>query len=527
MTPRTPAVDAFVNLHRDEVIGTLSTFDRMIFKGHLTQLFPRGAFRMFLSRQGVLLKDFGRYVEARSAEIKAHARRLAEDAGRPFQYLESATTKRSGESKEDLARAIAERDGLDEGLVCVLSVLEPCSSFAVQGNRETHQLEVVRKARKCLHFYFYFLDPEFGLIHVRIQSWFPFSIQVYMNGRAWLARQLEREGIACEMHANAFTWIENLPRAQQLCERFARRRWPRVLDALARRVNPLLPLIRRAGFGSYYWVLDQGEYATDVMFRNRRTLLALYPDLVECAITAFGAEDVLRFLGRKLHGSFRGEITTDLKRRPEGRRVKHRMKRNALKMYDKASVLRIETTINNPREFKVLRVVQTRRGRTRRWRPMGKGVANLWRYAQVSLQANHRYLEALAHVQPKGKAISELDRLCRPRIVQGKRFARFNPITRDDSELFQAVLAGDNTIRGFRNRDLQARLYPSPGPSSHEHRRRGAHVSRLIAKLRAHKLVAKVPGCRRYLVTQHGYRIMAAAVRYRATDFPRALSEAA
>jgi hypothetical protein len=513
-------MDTFLKIHHADVLGTLSMFDRMIFKGHITMLFPRGAFTVFLCRQQVLLKEFGHYVEAASRQLKEHAQALAEAAGRPFLYLQSASTKRSGNGKEDLALSIAERDGIEQGLICVFSVLEPASSFAVQGNRQTQRLEVVRRERKCLHFYFYYLDAEFGLIHVRLQSWFPFTIQVYVNGRAWLARQLARQGIAYEQYDNAFTWIEDLGAAERLCQRFAHRRWPRVLDALARRVNPLLPLIERTGFGGYYWVLDQGEFATDVMFRNRRALERLFPDLVHDAITDLAAEDVLRFLGRKLSGHFRGEVTSDLKRRPEGRRVKHRMKRNSLKMYDKWSILRVEVTINNPREFKVLRVISTRYGRSRRWLPMGKGVANVWRYAQVGAQANHRYLEALAYVQPKGKAISELDRLCRPTTRHGKRFARFQPISRDDCKLFQAVLAGEHCINGFRNKDLQSHLFKTPAASHREQLRRCAQVSRQIAKLRAHRLIAKVPGARCYRVTPLGYRTMAAAVHYRTVDYP-------
>lgn len=91
---------------------------------------------------------------------------------------------------------------------------------------------------------------------------------------------------------------------------------PRVLNALARRVNPLLGEIRRARFGGYYWVIDQAEYATDVMFKDRRTLEQVYPALVEHAMTTFGAEDIFRFLGRKLHGNFQAEVTSDLSGAP-------------------------------------------------------------------------------------------------------------------------------------------------------------------------------------------------------------------
>jgi hypothetical protein len=513
-------MEPFVNLHSASVVGTLATFDRMLFKGYLTCLWPRGAFEVFLARQAIPLMEFGNYVELATAELKAHAEGVAAKANRPFIYLASSTTKRSGQSKEELARSIAERDGIGAGLICVFSVLEPCTALALRGNRQTHRREVVKTQRKCLHFYFYYLDREFGLMHVRLQSWFPFTIQIYINGRAWLERQLIREGIDYARYENAFTQIADLERAQQLCERFAHRRWPRVLDTFARRVNPLLPLIRDLGFHSYYWVVDQAEYATDVMFRTRASLQAVYRDLVDGAIADFGAEDVLRFLGRKLNGNLKGEVTTDLKRRPEGWRIKHRMKRNSIKMYDKSSVLRIETTINNPREFKVLRVRPTRNGRSRRWCPMAKGVANIWRYSQVAKQSNQRYLNALAQFQPKDEPISCLDRLCRPRRVRGRRYARFNPITREDGALFRATLSGDHIINGFRNRDLQARLYANPARTKEERRRRSARTSRQIRKLRGHGLVAKVPGCRLYRVTDYGNQVMSAAIEYRDRVFP-------
>jgi hypothetical protein len=214
----------------------------------------------------------------------------------------------------------------------------------VCGNRATERLEVVRKRRQCLHFYASLLDPEFGFMHIRLQSGFPFEIQVYVNGREWLARQLDQRQIAYSRYDNKLTQVADLKATRRLCERFAHRKWPRVLNAFARRVNPHLETLRRAGFSGYYWMTDQCEYATDVLFRDRASLATLYPSLVELSLIAFSAEDVLRFLGRKPHGNFQGEVTSNLKRRTEGRRVKHTLKQNSLKMYDPDRVLRVEAT---------------------------------------------------------------------------------------------------------------------------------------------------------------------------------------
>jgi hypothetical protein len=518
----------FDTIYEDRIVGKLTMADRMIFKGYLTGLFPQGAFQAFLSRQGVLLKDFRRYVERATAEIKAHAEKVAAASGRPLIYLESAHTRATGHAKEELVAEIAERDGVSNGLVCVLSTLETAMSFEVRGNRQTKKLEAVRKRRKCLHYYFYALDPEFGLMHVRLQSWFPFTIQVYINGHEWLARQLDAYGVAYERHDNALTRIEDLRVAEWLCDRFFHRKWPRVLDALARIVNPWLPRIGKVGFGGYYWVIDQCEISTDIIFKDRASLEAILPDLYEYATTILSTEDAMKFLGRKMHGNFKGEVTTDYKRRPEGCRVKFRMRRNNLKMYDKGNVLRVETTINNPREFRVLRLVKTKRGRClRRWAPMGKGVANLWRYACVARQANERYLDALGHVHPKGEAVAEIDDLCRSQTRGGKRYAKFNPIAARDSALFAAVLMGNHLLNGLRNGDL-AKLLPGASPrSAHERKQRCARVSRLLAKLRGHHLVSKVPGRRLYRVTPLGHRLMSAVLRVRQRDLPAAIAAAA
>jgi hypothetical protein len=513
-------MEQFLSIHQDAIVGTLSTFDRLIFKGHLTRLYIGESFQIFLAKQGVLLKDFGPYVEQTTEELKAAVKKLAEEAGRPYQYLDAAVTRKKGLSKEDMARSIAEADNISEGLICVFSTVEACASFGVRKNSTTHKLEVVAQRRKCLHFYLYYFDAEFGFMHIRLQSWWPFTIQVYINGREWLARQLAQLQIAAERYENSFLHIADLAAAQALCEHFVHREWPRVLDALARRVNPKLAVVETAGFGGYYWVIDQCEIATDIMFKDRLRLLHIQPDLLQGAMLAFSAQDVMRFLGRKLHPSFKGEVITGLKKRPEGWRVKHYLAGNWIKMYDKFSVLRIETTLNNSRQFKVLKAT----GDERRWMPMGKGVANMWRYYQVALQANERYLDALASVQLKGEAVTELNDLCRSHTRDGRRFAKFNPIAPDDARLFAAAMSGEHIINGFRNHDLCARLYDSRPASPAEATRRCARVSRLIAKLRGHGLVAKVKSSRLYRVTARGYRLMSAALGFRSITFPQALA---
>jgi hypothetical protein len=208
------------------------------------------------------------------------------------------------------------------------------------------------------------------------------QIQVYMNGHEWLERKLTAHGISFTKHDNAFLRVEDWDRAQKLSDRFVSIDWPRILERYARYVNPLLKTLLHGC--QHYWVTSQSEYSTDIIFKSSSDLGELYPRLLSHSTLCFGAKDVMNFLGRKLTGNFLGEIISDMKdggwrRRIPGARIKHRIKENWLKMYDKAgSVLRVEIVINNPEEFKVRKKVTRKNRRVMEWVPMRKGVAYLF-----------------------------------------------------------------------------------------------------------------------------------------------------
>lgn len=494
-------MDAFLHKHSDDITGVLSCPDRVLFKGYLPFGYPE-AMERFLTSQGLLLKDFKAFCEQQSEEVKAHAKMLCRQLGRPYEYLGTH------ERKEDLARSIAERDHVVNGLVCVFATLESSASFKLRYAEGRPRL--ISTQPRCLCLYFYFMDPDFGFMHVRMPTWFPFTIQVYVNGHSWLARKMDRHGLDYSAVDNAFTHIGDSKRAQRFADRFVKLKWPRILEAFARKVNPLLKGFL-AGY-SYYWVTDQFEYATDVMFKGRNALEGLYKKLLDHATLCFSAEDVLFFLGRKLNGNFKGDVINDRKKRRQGARVKHRMKENWIKMYDKfGSVLRIETVINRPYEFRVRREGMRRGEKVTAWFPMAKGVANLPRYGEVCLAANRRYLQALAVVDNPAEALRELPPLAKPVRKKGKSNRGFNPLSLDDVRLFSAVLRGEHFLHGFRNRDIRQQLFPHAKHPKLS-RRQSARISRLLHLLHVHRLIAKIPRSRRWRVTDLGHKLMTAVI---------------
>ena len=259
--------------------------------------------------------------------------------------------------------------------------------------------QFVSRPRQQRVLYYYFLDPQFGLIHVRLQTWLPFTVQVYVNGHEWLAQQMVQKKVGFVQQHNAFTQLDDPVKAQRLADRFAHLNWPKTLDRWARQVNPLL----RDLFSGYsvHWVVDQAEYATDLLFTSRAALAGLYRSLLDYAVQTFTPKDILRFLGRKWDRRFDGEVHTHYESdRWFGTRIKHRMKTNWLKMYDKFGlILRVETVINCPKEFWVYRTRRHHDGTSSvGYYPMTKSVASLVDYQQQALACNRRYLDALAVV---------------------------------------------------------------------------------------------------------------------------------
>jgi hypothetical protein len=503
-------MERFLTRHASRISGILSGFDRLLFRGQVLSISFVDGMDRFLSSQRILYKDFGAFAQHISDRVKRHAETIALQAGRPFEYLASPQVR-----KDERAVAIAEAQGIQEGLVCVFSCVEPCQSFTIRRDPAGKRLRLVAGERKCLYVYFYFLDPEFGLMHVRLQTWLPLTIQVCVNGREWLARQLTRAGISYTQQGNCFTELGDVRRAQALADDLMDWPWETMLKRLGAYANPWVtgapPLLR-----DYYWTIRQAEYATDVMFRNRPTLQSLYPALVRHAIEQFQSEDILRFLGRTLTARCQGEIHSDLQRRFDGLRIKHWIEENSLKMYDKAaSVLRIETTINNPRRFHVLRPTRDKR---LAWQRLRKGIADIRRRVDICRAANARYLDALSVVGEPTPSHHLLDSVSRRVIRDGRPYRPLHPISPKEAPVFRCVLDGKFAVQGFRNIDLRAALRPDADRDPVQCRRASGQVTRVLRLLRAHGLIKKVPRTRYYRVTMKGHQVISTALRFRGTN---------
>jgi hypothetical protein len=248
------------------------------------------------------------------------------------------------------------------------------------------------------------------------------------------------------------------------------------------------------------------------MFRNPAALAALYPALVRHAMQHFKSPDIMRFLGRKAHGAFLGEIVTSFKDRAEGVRVKHWVNGNSVKMYDKGgSVLRVETTLAKVDDFKVLRPRHDEPDGKLEWQPLRKGVADLHRRTEVSQAANERYLDALSIVDDSTTLAALLDTVANPTTYREKRVRALRTGDPADVALLAAIARGEFATAGIRNRDIRLLLHPESAKATPDDVRRiAARVGRQLRLLRAHGLIRKVPKSHRYVLTPRGNQLTAA-----------------
>jgi hypothetical protein len=478
------------------VCGVLSGFDRVVFKGRLRQLYSPQGMNCYASANHVRLLDFKAHAKEITRQVLAASLVESAKAAERFQYLGSGRA-----SKDEAARAILDRHPIAEGLAAVLQCVEPCWTFDTKsiGGR----LTIRGEPGKCSALYHYFQHPRFGWMYLRLQTWFPFEVQIGLNGREWLARRMDQEGMKYRRSDNKFLWVENWEQAQRWLDEQQRTGWVEEFDGLVRQVHPLHPGHLGRLPVAYNWTVHQSEFATDVAFASRPALEEWYGRWVRHAFTNFASTEVLRFLGRSGRLSDGLDVHSDVQTFEESVRLKHWVNGNSVKMYDHGNVLRVETTVNVAKEFRSYRAPVGEPQGEKQWRVLGRGVAETHRRAEVSQACNERYLESLAGVAAQATVSELVSPWCQPAKEPGhggRPVRALNPLAAEDAALLTAVSDPKWQLDGLRNRDLSQALYGAAPADEGERKRRSAKVSRLLRLLRGHGILQKVPHAYRYRV---------------------------
>jgi hypothetical protein len=489
-------MNPFVEQHQDEIGCVLSCFDRIVITGTLPDICHARAMAGYLGGWGIRLFDYAHWAEPLREEIRANAERLAAEVGLEIEFIRKLKAFR----KEDRVQQILAERGDHPGLVHIFSAMEACSSYRPWHDKASGKTFFKPISGKCLHYYFYFIDAQFGLCYVRVPTWAPFRLQVYFNGHGWLARQLTQTGIAFETADNAFLHLADPVEAQRLADGLDATALHRRLDDWARRCCPVVRHFRNG----VHWSFMQVEYATDVVFRRQATFQPLYEAIVRTAVHVVKAEHVATFLGHKLSANYRGEVDNDFSTRIQGTRIRHHMGPASLKLYDKAGIIaRVECTANDISFFKHHRHVEQRNGeRVFKLAPLRKSIYSLGDLRQLMHAANDRYLAFMACLDNPDAAQRALAKMAAPAKVKGRSYRGFDLFLDPDYRLFLTLARGEWSISGFRAGDLRAHI---AGLTP-------ARASYLIKRLRTHGLIKKVAHTYKYFFTKLGRRVVVTAL---------------
>jgi len=485
--------------HR-KIAGVLGCFDRMIISGMLPQINHARGMAMLLKSRNIKIFDYAKvFAEPFREKIRVNAERIAAENGVTIEFVPSAKAFR----KEDHIKAIIEERGDHPGLVCILSEMECCASFKPWHNKTSHATMLNYAENRCLHYYFYFIDPELGLCYLRVPTWSPFRLQFYCNGHNALANQLKAEGIDFTQCDNTFVSIADFERAQVLADGFS----ADILQPALKRYSAIYCPVADDLDLEYYWTLKQIEFATDIVFHKQSEMLPIYQTLVRTAIHSVKPGNVATFLSRKLHGNYDDELGNDFHTRVEGTRIKHHMGSASIKMYDKHQLMmRIETTVNDVSFFKHHRKVVHRDGTTEmKLAKVKKTIHSLGVLRELMSAANARYTAFISKLDDPSAGLSSVEKLSARVTKDDRTYRGFNVFDPDDLELFQALSHGEFNIYGLKNSTLRKIM---SGKTS-------SQISVILKRLRLHGLIKKVGRTYKYYLTKFGQHVILSAIKLR------------
>jgi DNA-binding HxlR family transcriptional regulator len=493
------------------VKGVITGFDRIVFKGIVMPIMHAAGMESFLAARKVLNKDFKEYSMKRSQEIIESAEKLAEEqCGSKIDYIRSVN-----ERKEALARERQNESGVKEGLIGVWSCVESCNTFRSTYNPKQKYPSLRNECAKCKHLYYYFDDPVYGFMNVRLQTWLPYEIQIALNGREWLRRSLDAAGCGYLLSGNKFLHIDDYGLAQEILDAQAKTDFKDVLNGFLPIVFPRMREILGPGL-SYYWTFWQSEMAKDYIFGDSEALNALMDDFLLHALVTGKGGQILQYFGSPVkangqpHHSAKPEIMSKAKLWYDGTRVRHWQDKNSVKFYNEHNVLRFEMTMNDPTRFKIHRHSETqKKTEPKKFIPMRKGVADTYARAEVSKSILNRFTEHMSAAEEKERLGKMLELVCSPLTRQGKRF-RALEVFGKDKELLRAIADPAFDAGAITNKGLQKTLKGTAWAKNMSGKQLSARISRHLRLLREHGLIKKLPKQRKYTLTDKGRKITAA-----------------
>jgi len=477
--------------YNEKITGVLCCYDRVVITGTLPVLSNAHHMTVYMFQNNIRIFDYAKFAEPYRDKLKENAEMIAKEAGIKIEFIRKGNVR-----KECIIEKILQKRGNHTGLVHILSVMEGCTTYKPWHDKTTHKTFLKYDQSKCLTYYFYFIDELLGLCYVRVPTWLPFKLQIFYNGHNWLSNELTNKEIRHRMIDNSFVCIDDWDIAQQISDSLSIEKLHKKLDTFAQKYCPVLKEFKQ----QYHWSIMQCEYSTDIVFNKQDDLKPLYEQLIEKAIHSVKPENIISFLGKKMHGKYEGEIGNNYHVRIEGSRIKHAMGTASIKMYDKfAQILRIETTVNDVTFFKHYREVIHRDGTsTQKEASMKKNIYSLKPLREILSASNKRYLEFISAIDDNTIGHKKLEKATEPKKRDHRNYKGLNFFSKADKKIVLALAKGEFNIYGFRCKDLAKHLVKYSSDQ----------LSRLIKRLRVLGIIKRIGKSYKYYLTSFGKEVI-------------------
>lgn len=484
--------------YSNQISGILHCYDRVVIQGTIPGLCYAGGMTSYLYFKKIRIFDYPKFAEPFKNEIRDNTEKIAQANDLQIQFLQKRNIR-----KETLIKNILDQRGHHPGLVHIFSAMEACPSYKPWHNKKTGKTYLKSVQGKCLHYYFYLIDPQLGLCYVRVPTWCPFRLQIYFNGHNQLSALLEQKGVEYSLLDNAIIKSDSFAKAQQLSDDLQAKWIHDKLDAFAQAYCPVINHFKL----QYHWSIMQIEYATDIIFKRRQDLQQIYDNLTRTAIHCVKADNIATFLGRKLHPNYQDEMGNTFSTRIEGTRIKHTMGKASIKMYDKFGfILRIETTANDVSFFKHYRTVEHRDGTTsKKLAQMKKGLYSIGPLQKLLFDSNRRYLQFISDLADPSAGVKKLEKVTATVMENHRPYKGFNFFDSNDQKVFLSIASGEFTISGFQNKHLREKI----------HDKNTSQISRILKRLRTHGLIKKVANTYKYYLTRFGSQVITMGLKLR------------
>jgi len=479
--------DKFTELLQERIDFSYSSFDRLLLRGYLPNLFIEGSAIALLRNLG-FNKHTNGVLRSLTDQLNSHIAKVSQNMGLTIHWW-GESEKTNYHSKLDFVTetysSILKETHTKSRVICIIKSLENTRTFANK-DVKTKTGKTFTKMFSCnkfvSHYYIYIHDKVLGLCYLKLSSYLPYVSEFYMNGHNYLKQQFDIHGVSYKMQDNSFTHVSNIE----------------VLETLVKEFQPSIALNRidywmgiffkfdkgnkstRSKLLAHKWFSYQTEISTNIIFKSVKFANTFFQRVLQKHHT-IGLPDRLTEifgLSRAVHHSKSTQQVYSVQAC-----IKHWLEKNSVKCYNKSGcLLRVETTINNP-DLPGLK--------------LKKPACNLQAYYWYGHGCNSRYLNTLSDIDLSSISQDVYDKYQQAVITEkGQRVAAPDLRNKEQLALISVLLNTKHRAMGFRNKDLRKKLGKEW---------KTAKVAYELRKLRVRGAIKKLQNSHYYQLTKEGY----------------------